>query len=387
MSKFFIGTYLKILQLAVSLFSVSNVALVSLCMVAKLLDGSRVARLIRADLAKTVQRAATLIGRPPGLAVVQVGRNTRSSSYIRGKEAAALNSKLQFRHVQLPADVSFQELREHIDVLNRDAEIDGVMVQLPLATSPLGRLVTPEVLDLIDPAKDVDGLHTVNVGRFHAMPTSRRSKPELDERTSESLARLPFFVPCTALGIRILLDQYAVPLKGQRAVVIGRSNIVGRPVARVLDQGDCIVTLLNEEANDVSLYTREADIVVAAAGVRGMIGAQELSVTNRTVVVDVGIHPTVERGMVGDVAPDAWSTAMAISPVPGGVGPMTVLGLLLNTYYAYCRNHPKLLLENPDFLKDFCGLTLRPMQCVLDPEERIANEMAVFQRVLPNTGC
>lgn len=358
-------------------------------MVAKILNGARVARLIRADLAKTVQEAMTLVGRPPGLAVVQVGRNTRSSSYIRGKEAAALNSKLHFQHVQLPSDVSFDEVRQQIEALNTDPAIDGVMVQLPLATSTPGKLLTPDVLDLIDPSKDVDGLHTVNVGRFHAMPTSRRSKPELDERTTQSLSRLPFFVPCTALGIRILLDQYRVPLKGQRAVVIGRSNIVGRPVARVLDQADCIVTLLHEEAPDVSLYTREADIVIAAAGVRGMIGSQELSVTNRTVVVDVGIHPTVEKGMVGDVAPDAWSMAMAISPVPGGVGPMTVVGLLLNTYYAYCRNHPQLLLSSPQFIKDFCELTLRPMQVVLEEEERLSAAPSPMSPLhsFPSTGC
>ncbi|MBA4012229.1 MAG: bifunctional methylenetetrahydrofolate dehydrogenase/methenyltetrahydrofolate cyclohydrolase FolD [Phenylobacterium sp.] len=289
---------------------------------AQIIDGKVTAERLRAEVAEEVAVLKAQHGLQPGLAVVLVGEDPASQVYVRSKgehsKAAGMHSVTH----RLPADVSQDELLGLVRQLNADAAIHGILVQLPL---PKG-LDEKAVIETIDPAKDVDGLHVVNAGRL--------------------AQGLPSLVPCTPLGCMILLRETLGDLTGKRAVVVGRSVLVGKPVAQLLLAADCTVTIAHSRTQDLPAVCREADILVAAVGRPQMIKADWIK--PGATVIDVGINRVPFRDpvkaaegktkLVGDVAyKEASAVAGAITPVPGGVGLMTVACLLQNTVTAAKR--------------------------------------------------
>jgi len=277
-------------------------------MSAKILDGAALAKSIRADVA---QRAAKLAaaGRAPGLAVILVGDDPGSAIYVRNKvkdcEEAGIRSTLD----RLPAETPQQALLARIRALNEDDSIDGILVQLPLP-----RQIDPfTVIETISPAKDVDGFHVASAG---ALMTGQ-----------------PGFRPCTPYGVMRLLAQAGAQLRGAEAVVIGRSNIVGKPQALLLLQADATVTICHSRTRDLAAHTRRADVVVAAVGRARMITGDMIK--PGAIVIDVGMNRDENGRLCGDVDFDSASrVASWITPVPGGVGPMTRAMLLVNTIEA-----------------------------------------------------
>ena len=275
---------------------------------ARLIDGKSVAAALRAEVAAKVAAA----GFTPGLAVVLVGEDPASNVYVRTKDRAAREAGIATRTIRLPADTPQAELLAIIAQLNDDPAIDGILVQLPL---PRG-IDTQAVIEAIDPAKDVDGFHPVNVGHL------------TDGR--------PTLVPCTPLGVMKLLRAASVEIAGARAVVLGRSAIVGRPLASLLLAAHATVTIAHSRTRDLPAECRHADILVAAVGKPEMV--QGDWIRPGATVIDVGINRLADGRLVGDVAFDASAAvAAAITPVPGGVGPMTVACLLENTLPAAVR--------------------------------------------------
>ena len=277
-----------------------------------LLDGKTTAAAIRAEVRDEVDGLSARFGRRPGLAVVLVGEDPASQVYVRNKERACEDCHIQSMVHRL-ATASQLELEGLIQRLNRDVAVDGILVQLPL---PPG-LDSQRILDLIDPDKDVDGFHPVNVGRM-------------------SLG-LPGFRPCTPAGVINLLRRYDLDPACRKAVVIGRSNIVGKPLAMMLSQsGPCAnatVTLCHSGTADLGAECREADFLFAAVGVPRFVTAD--MVREGAVVVDVGINRT-DEGLVGDCDFEGLKGKVhAMTPVPGGVGPMTIAQLMLNTVQAF----------------------------------------------------
>jgi methylenetetrahydrofolate dehydrogenase (NADP+) / methenyltetrahydrofolate cyclohydrolase len=294
-----------------------------------LLDGNKIASDIRVEVAAEVKQL-TLAGIRPGLAVVLVGHNPASEIYVRGKvknceEVGIYSEKLT------PADsVSTEELLEIVQDLNRREDIDGILVQLPLPA----QVDSKKVLMAVDPAKDVDGFHPVNVG---FLSTQR-----------------PGLVPCTPAGIMEILKRSNIPLASQEAVVVGRSDIVGKPVAMLLINANATVTVCHSKTRDLPGVCRRADILVAAIGRAGMITSEY--VRPGATVIDVGMNKVTERAefdrlfagnakreetfrtkgstLVGDVHPEVAKVAGAITPVPGGVGPLTIAMLMSNTVRA-----------------------------------------------------
>jgi len=273
------------------------------------LDGKVVAAQVRGEVKAAVAELAAR-GVTPQLKVVLVGDNPASASYVRGKEKQAREAGMGGETVRVRGDVSQEELLALVGGLSADPQVDGILVQLPLPAA-----LDPEpVLLAIDPAKDVDGLHPVNAG---LLASGRRG-----------------LVPCTPSGILRLLDHAAVPLEGKHAVVIGRSNLVGKPVALLLLGRNATVTICHSRTPDLAAVVRGADVVVAAAGKPGMVQGDWIRAGST--VIDVGINRVGER-LVGDVDYEpAAARAAWITPVPGGVGPMTVACLLANTVQA-CR--------------------------------------------------
>ena len=272
---------------------------------ARLIEGREVAK---ATLQSLRARIAAL-PRPPGIAVVRVGEDPASKVYVGRKTARA--ERLGFRHeeVHLDASASQADLEAVVDRLNNDAEIDGILVQLPLPPA----LDSTAILDRIDPAKDVDGFHPDNVGHL-------------------SQAR-PRFIPCTPYGVMKLLESAGVDLAGKRAVVVGRSNIVGRPMAMLLEQANATVTLAHSRTVDLPALLADADVVVAAVGRPHFVKGAWLK--PGAVVIDVGINRIEDGQLVGDVETEAAAERVgAITPVPGGVGPMTIAMLMANTVKA-----------------------------------------------------
>ncbi len=272
---------------------------------ARLIEGREVAK---ATLQSLRARIAAL-PRPPGIAVVRVGEDPASKVYVGRKTARA--ERLGFRHeeVHLDASASQADLEAVVDRLNNDAEIDGILVQLPLPPA----LDSTAILDRIDPAKDVDGFHPDNVGHL-------------------SQAR-PRFIPCTPYGVMKLLEAAGVDLAGKRAVVVGRSNIVGRPMAMLLEQANATVTLAHSRTVDLPALLADADVVVAAVGRPHFVKGAWLK--PGAVVIDVGINRIEDGQLVGDVETEAAAERVgAITPVPGGVGPMTIAMLMANTVKA-----------------------------------------------------
>jgi methylenetetrahydrofolate dehydrogenase (NADP+)/methenyltetrahydrofolate cyclohydrolase len=280
-------------------------------MTAKLLDGKKVASEIKAAVAK---KAAELKARgiTPGLTVILVGDNPASKVYVGQKEKACIESGFNSVLLEMPGTATQEQLVETIAGLNADPSVHGILVQLPLP-----RQIDPDaVIAAIDPTKDVDGFHPVNVGRL--------------------VAGLPGMVPCTPLGVVRLLEAYGLPLAGKHAVIVGRSAIVGKPMAHLLLARDCTVTICHSRTADLVTFTRQADVLVAAVGRPKTITAG--MVKAGAIVVDVGIN-RLESGLVGDVDFEAVREVAAwITPVPGGVGPLTIAMLLENTLSAAMRD-------------------------------------------------
>jgi methylenetetrahydrofolate dehydrogenase (NADP+)/methenyltetrahydrofolate cyclohydrolase len=265
-----------------------------------------VARKLRAEYAVRVERLKLAHGVQPGIAVILVGDNPASQVYVRNKVTACREVGIHSELHQMPADTPEQALLERIDALNADPAVHGILVQLPL---PPQITVTP-VLERIAADKDVDGFHLYNVGSLITGNT--------------------VFPPCTPYGVTKLLEHENVPIAGQNVVVVGASNIVGKPMALMLMQQDATVCICHKKTRDLGEFTRLADILVVAAGVPGLIKAD--MVKQGVVVIDVGINRLPDGRIVGDVDFEGVSRkASLISPVPGGVGPMTITMLLHNT--------------------------------------------------------
>jgi len=280
-------------------------------MPAKLLDGNQLSRQLRAEIA-TASAILTAKGTKPGLAVILVGENPASQIYVRNKVKACEDANIYSELIRLPQDISEQELLDHIHQLNEDEQIHGILVQLPLPA----HIDTHLVLEAIDPYKDVDGFHVANAG---ALMTGK-----------------PIFKPCTPYGCMKILESIDYPIRGARAVIVGASNIVGKPMAMLLLQAGATITICNSKTKDLAAHTKEADILVVATGIPKMISAQ--MVKPGAVVIDVGINRLPDGKLCGDVDFDEVKyVAGWITPVPGGVGPMTITMLLQNTLEA--ANH------------------------------------------------
>ena len=279
------------------------------------IDGKLHAGLLRGRVAARVAGLAF----QPGLAVVLVGDDPASAVYVRNKDRAAQSAGLAVQTIRLPAETSEPELLAVVEALNADPDVDGILVQLPLPP----HLRAEPVIAAIDPAKDVDGLTTINAGRL----ASGAEVLSLDHPEGTALA------PCTPRGVMLLLATVCPALSGKRALVLGRSALVGRPVASMLTAADATVTVAHSRTQDLPAECRRADIVIAAVGRAEMVQADWLQ--PGCVVVDVGINRLESGKLVGDAAYEACRTvAAAITPVPGGVGPMTIACLLENTVAA-----------------------------------------------------
>lgn len=284
-------------------------------MTARILDGKAVAREIREELRGEVERL-TQQGVTPGLGVLLVGDDPASRSYVTAKEKACADIGIYSEEVRLPASASHQDIIEVVEGFNREARIHGILVQLPLPDADMEQ----EVIATVLPEKDVDGFHPISVGKM--------------------MLGLPTFLPCTPHGILHLLNRSGIAVRGKHVVIVGRSNIVGRPLANLLslknELGNATVTLCHTGTPDIAVFTRQADIVIAAAGRPHTVTAEMVS--EGAVVVDVGVNrvddASAPRGyrLVGDVDfEDLREKVSAITPVPGGVGPMTIAMLLYNT--------------------------------------------------------
>jgi methylenetetrahydrofolate dehydrogenase (NADP+)/methenyltetrahydrofolate cyclohydrolase len=277
-------------------------------MAARVIDGKALADTVRREVAVRVAG----LDFQPGLTVVLVGDDPASAVYVRNKDRAATNAGIAARTVRLGADTPQAELLAVVRQLNDDPQVDGILVQMPLPR----QIDSMAIIDAIDPAKDVDGLHPLNAG---LLASGRQG-----------------LVPCTPRGVMKLLGHAGVTLSGARAVVLGRSVLVGRPMAALLTAADATVTLAHSRTRDLAQECRRADILVAAVGRARMVGADW--VKPGAVVIDVGINRGADGRLVGDVDFDACAPlAGAITPVPGGVGPMTIACLLENTLLAALR--------------------------------------------------
>ncbi len=274
-----------------------------------LIDGKATAAAMKAELKEKIEAFETKNGFAPGLAVVIVGNDPASAVYVRNKENACAAVGIRSKTFRLPEETTEEELLALIEKLNKDASLHGILVQLPLP----GQISEERVIATISPDKDVDAFHAENVGKI--MTGNYR------------------FVPCTPAGVMALLEHYGIAVEGKRCVVIGRSNIVGKPQAMLLLEKNGTVTVCHSRTKDLPSVTREADIIVAAVGRANFVTAD--MVKEGAVVIDVGINRLPDGTLCGDVAfVDVEKKAYAITPVPGGVGPMTVTMLLYNTLTA-----------------------------------------------------
>lgn len=281
-----------------------------------ILDGKVTAAAIRAEIAGEVKSLAAKAGRAPGLAVILVGEDPASQVYVRNKEKACAGAGFMSETLKLPAAVSQKQLEALIDTLNAREDVDGILLQLPL---PSG-LDSQRCLGRIAPHKDVDGFHPENMGRL--------------------ALGLPGFRPCTPAGVMALLERYGLSPSGKKAVIVGRSNIVGKPLALMLAEkgpfANATVTICHSATPDLAAVCREADFLFLAMGRARCITGN--MVKQGVVVVDVGINRT-DTGLCGDAdLPTVSAKAHAMTPVPGGVGPMTIAMLLANTVQA-CKQH------------------------------------------------
>ncbi|HMW16913.1 MAG TPA: bifunctional methylenetetrahydrofolate dehydrogenase/methenyltetrahydrofolate cyclohydrolase FolD [Accumulibacter sp.] len=277
-------------------------------MTAKILDGNALAQKLRADF-KTRAEALAARGRRPGLAVILVGEDPASQVYVRNKVNACLQVGIHSEKIVYPVDTAQQTVIDKIAELNADPTIHGILVQLPLPR----HFDSDAVLEAISPKKDVDGFHAENVGAL--------------------VQGQPRFIPCTPYGVMKFFADAAIDLRGKEAVVLGRSNIVGKPMAMLLMQASATVTVCHSQTRDLAAHTRRADILVAALGKAKFVTAE--MVKPGAVIIDVGINRLPDGKLCGDVDFGPVSDkASAITPVPGGVGPMTITMLLANTLEA-----------------------------------------------------
>lgn len=281
-------------------------------MTARILDGRKTAAKVREKIGAEVAKLKAEGRGVPGLAVVIVGDNPASKVYVGQKEKACKAVGFDSVLHKLPRETSQEELLALVEKMNDDPKINGILVQLPLPPQIDG----DSIIGAIKPEKDVDGFHPVNMGRL--------------------VTGLPSTQPCTPKGIMYLLEEYGIELEGKRAVVIGRSNIVGKPIAHMLMSKNATVTVCHSRTDNIADYTGKADIIVAAIGKPRFLTAD--MVKDGAVIVDVGIN-RLEEGLVGDTDFEALKEkASFVTPVPGGIGPMTIAMLLLNTLEAFKRN-------------------------------------------------
>lgn len=283
-------------------------------MTAQLIDGKKIAKLIREQVSSHVSSIVSSGKRPPGLAVILVGSDAASQVYVNNKRKACEEVGFLERSYDLPATTTHEELVELIESLNKDPEIDGILLQLPL---PAG-LDASEILEKIHPHKDVDGFHPYNIGRL--------------------AQRMPSLRPCTPKGIMTMVESTKRPMKGLDAVVVGSSNIVGRPMALELLLAGCTTTVCHKFTKDLASHVKRADLLVVAVGKAEFIPGTWIK--EGAIVIDVGINRTESGELTGDIDfNEAQHRAGWISPVPGGVGPMTVASLIENTLEAYVKYH------------------------------------------------
>ncbi len=277
---------------------------------ARIIDGKATAAALRAEIGREVAAIKAARGIVPGLHVVLVGEDPASKVYVASKEKLAVEVGMNSVAHRLPADTTEAQLLAKLAELNADDAVDGILVQLPLPK----HIDTGRIIDAIDPAKDVDGLHPINAGLLAGGKNG--------------------LVPCTPLGSMLLLKQALPSLSGLDAVVIGRSELVGRPVAQLLLQADCTVTIAHSRTRDLPAVVKRADIVIAAVGRPRMVKGDWIK--PGATVIDVGINRLPDGKLTGDVDfAEAAKVAGAITPVPGGVGPMTIACLLKNTLTAF----------------------------------------------------
>jgi methylenetetrahydrofolate dehydrogenase (NADP+)/methenyltetrahydrofolate cyclohydrolase len=286
-------------------------------MSARIIDGKTISADLRGKVTDAVHRLRRDRGIVPGLAVVLIGKNPASEVYVRNKSKAVTESGMHPFDQHLPESVSEADLLDLIARLNADAQVNGILVQLPLPP----QIDAHKIIGTIDPDKDVDGFHPLNVGRL--------------------ASGLPGLVPCTPLGCVLLAKTVHASLAGLEAVVIGRSNIVGKPVAQLLLAENATVTIAHSKTRDLPGVCRRGDLLIAAIGRAEMIRGDWIK--PGATVIDVGINRVAGEGgktrIVGDVAAEAREVAGALTPVPGGVGPMTIACLLLNTLRAACAQN------------------------------------------------
>ncbi len=284
-------------------------------MTAQIIDGKKVAADVRAEVKQKIETRLALGKRRPGLAVILIGSDPASQVYVNHKRKACAEVGIESRSYDLPSHTTQHELIELIDALNKDAAIDGILVQLPLPAHIDASLI----IEQIDPSKDVDGFHPTNIGRL--------------------TLRIPGLRPCTPYGVIRLLESVGETFKGRHAVIVGASNIVGRPMAlELLLAGATISVCHRFSGTQTTDLVKQADIVVAAVGRPGLVKGEWIK--PGATVIDVGINRLADGRLVGDVEFEAASERAAyITPVPGGVGPMTVAMLMQNTLEA-CEKHP-----------------------------------------------
>lgn len=271
----------------------------------KILDGKALAAKIRENVGNEVIELKRETGRVPGLAVIIVGNDPASQVYVNMKKKACENAKIYSIVHEMPEDISQEAILDTIKMMNENPNIDGILVQLPLPP----QVDETKVLEAVAPNKDVDGFHPFNVGRL--------------------TAGLDGFIPCTPLGVMELFKEYGIDPKGKNAVVVGASNIVGKPMASLLLNANATVDICHIYTQDLKAHTLNADILCVGVGVMDLI--TEDMVKEDVVIVDIGINKTEEGKIVGDVNPQAYKKSSWYTPVPRGVGPMTIAMLLQNT--------------------------------------------------------
>jgi len=281
----------------------------------QLLDGKSLAQKIEQNVTVEAKEFKTRTQRVPGLAVILVGHDAASQAYVGMKKKACDRAGFYSVTHEMPDDISQEAIIKTIEMMNHNPNIDGILIQLPLPK----HIDTTKILEVVSPSKDVDGFHPFNVGRL--------------------ATGLDGFVPCTPLGVMELLSEYNIDPKGLNAVIVGASNIVGKPMAALLLNANATVTITHIHTKDLKSHTLNADILLVGAGVINLI--KEDMVREGTIVVDIGINRTSDGRLVGDVDYDAVAPKTSyITPVPGGVGPMTIAMLLSNTLKA-AKNHAK----------------------------------------------
>ncbi|MBK5442498.1 MULTISPECIES: bifunctional methylenetetrahydrofolate dehydrogenase/methenyltetrahydrofolate cyclohydrolase FolD [unclassified Peribacillus] len=274
-------------------------------MSAQIINGKEIAEAVRQEISKEVQQLSEK-NIVPGLAVILVGDNQASQTYVRNKQKACEDLGMHSVLIKKPADLTQEELIQNIDELNQDDSIHGILVQLPLP----GHIQEKAIIEAISPEKDVDGFHPINIGR---MMTGQDA-----------------FLPCTPYGVMVMLEHIGYELEGKHVVIVGRSNIVGKPAGQLFLNADATVTYCHSKTKDLAYYTKQADVVVAAVGKRDTITSDHIK--EGAVVIDVGMNRNDEGKLCGDVAfEEVKNKASYITPVPKGVGPMTITMLMKNT--------------------------------------------------------